>query len=189
MSLQYMILGLLKYGAVSGYDLNKAFQASVQHFWNTEQSQIYRALYKLHEAGWVAMEPVVQEDLPNKKLYSLTDAGREALHQWLATPQSLASVHEAWIGQLFFGAELSRAELEYLLRARITELQELVRVFEQELPANGAHYAALYNAQQDLPYWGLTIDYGLQKARFDRQWAETALRNLDQLPGDTPEES
>ena len=94
MSLQHLILGVLKYRPLSGYDLNKAFRASVEHFWNTEQSQIYRALSKLHEAGWVEMKQVPQATLPSKKIYHLTDAGREELYRWLATPQDLVAWHE-----------------------------------------------------------------------------------------------
>ncbi|MBO0779365.1 MAG: PadR family transcriptional regulator, partial [Ktedonobacteraceae bacterium] len=58
MALQYLILGLLKYGPQSGYDLNRFFRDSVRHFWNTEQSQIYRALHKMHEVGWVRIEQI-----------------------------------------------------------------------------------------------------------------------------------
>ncbi len=178
MSLPHLVLGILKYGPMSGYDLNKAFQASVQHFWNTEQSQIYRALYKLHDAGWVAVEAVPQENVPSKKLYRLTDSGRAELHRWLAQPQPAPSLHEGWIGQLFFAAELSKAELAQLLTARIAELRGVLAVFDQTLPANAAEYARLYHAAADVPYWQLTIDYGRRKAQFDLDWAEEALTRL-----------
>src|SRR5688500_14961954 len=103
MSLQHLTLGLLKYHPLSGYDLHTACQASVQHFWNTEQSQIYRVLHQLAANGWVEVETIVQADLPNKKLYSLTAAGHAELQRWLATPSPLATTHEAWLGQIFFG--------------------------------------------------------------------------------------
>ncbi|MBC7811849.1 MAG: PadR family transcriptional regulator, partial [Burkholderiales bacterium] len=76
MSLQHILLGVLKDEPLSGYDLNKFFQYVMQYMWPTEQSQIYRALYKLHEFGWVEIEYVVQDENPNKKIYHLTDAGR-----------------------------------------------------------------------------------------------------------------
>ncbi|MEO1643977.1 MAG: PadR family transcriptional regulator, partial [Chloroflexota bacterium] len=47
MSLQHILLGLLSDEPGSGYDLNKRLQAEGQHFWTTDQSQIYRALYKM----------------------------------------------------------------------------------------------------------------------------------------------
>lgn len=174
MSLYHLTLGLLKYGALSGYDLNKAFQASVYHFWNTEQSQIYRALHKLAENGWVEVETIVQADLPNKKLYRLTASGRAELERWLATPVAPAPNHEAWLGQLFFGAELRHEQLLAVLEARIAALQQQLDTFTNEIPLSAAEYAAIFDAQRDLPFWLLTLDYGVEKLRFDIEWAQRA---------------
>ena len=178
MSLPHMILGILKYGPSSGYELNKAFQASVQHFWHTEQSQIYRALYKLQDKEWVSVEEVEQDGVPDKKVYALTENGRIELHRWLAEPKKLTAVREAWIGQLFFGNELDASELEVVLQARINDLQQGIAVFEQVLPDSASDYATAYNADQDGWYWNLTIDYGLRKLQFDLQWAEEALAKI-----------
>lgn len=187
MSLQHLILGVLKYGPLSGYDLNKAFRASVEHFWNTEQSQIYRALYKMHEAGWVEIEQIIQENLPSKKVYHLTDAGREELHRWLTVPQGLPSAHEGWLGQLFFGSELNKDQIKRLLEYRIDELHRLIQHFENDIPASAEAYAEAYKASSDLPYWLLTLDYGLQRLHFDLEWAQETLASLDHLPSGSNE--
>ena len=47
MPLAHGILGLLHYGSMSGYDLSKAFRASVNLFWHAQTSQIYATLDKL----------------------------------------------------------------------------------------------------------------------------------------------
>jgi PadR family transcriptional regulator, regulatory protein AphA len=175
MSLPHMILGVLKYGPVSGYDLNKAFQASVQHFWNTEQSQIYRSLYKMFESGWVRVEHVVQEIVPDKKVYHLTEAGHEELKRWLATPQPLPAFHEGWLGQVFFGAELSTETLEKVLRARFEAEEALIKRYQDEVAVGAIQYAEHYQAPDDLKYWMLTLDYGIKRAEFDLKWAQSAL--------------
>ncbi|MBW7881957.1 MAG: PadR family transcriptional regulator [Caldilineaceae bacterium] len=184
MSLQHLILGLLKYAPMSGYDLNKAFQASVQHFWNTEQSLIYRALYKMADLGWVEYEQQIQDHLPNKKLYRLTEAGRAEFRRWLATPQSSLSFHEAWLGQLFFGAELSTDQLRTLLEARIASLRETLDVYENQVPDSASAYADAFDAPRDRRYWMLTLEYGIHRLRGDLQWAEDALRQLDDMAGE-----
>ena len=178
MSLQHLILGVLKYHPLTGYDLNKAFQSSVQHFWNTDQSQIYRALYKLHEHGWIEVEISVQADAPIKKLYTLTEAGQAELHRWLATPAPLASIHEAWLGQLFFGAELRAEEIKTLLESRIAALQGLLEVFTQDIPASAQAYAERFDAERDLQFWLLTLEYGREKLLFDLRWAQQVLGRL-----------
>lgn len=184
MSLQHLILGVLKYGAVSGYDLNKAFQASVQHFWATDQSQIYRALYKLHDAGLVEVETVEQDGAPDKKLYRLTDSGWIELRRWLAAPEPTPSLHEGWLGQLFFAAELDRAQIRGLLETRIAEAKTILARYENEVPADAALYADLYGAHDEMRFWLLTLQYGIEKMRFDIQWAENALALIDQITSD-----
>ncbi len=180
MSLQHLILGLLKYGPMSGYDLNKAFQSSVTHFWETDQSLIYRALYKMHEAEWVETDVVNQESLPAKKLYRLTDKGQQELLDWLRTPIIMPGFHEAWLGQLFFGAELSKADIQKLLESRIAQLKEILATYENDVPPSAVHYADLFNAHDDMRYWLLALQYGIERMRFELKWAETTLQNLQQ---------
>lgn len=179
MSLQHLILGILNYAPVSGYDLNKAFQVSVQHFWDTDQSQIYRALYKLHDLGWVTQEVVEQESAPDKKLYGLTEAGRAELRRWLATPEAVPALHEGWLGQLFFAHELKADGARAVLEARIAEIQQTLARYVQEIPASAAEYAARYDAEQHVPFWLLTLDYGIQKMTFELEWAEGVLKALE----------
>ena len=83
MSLEFSILGFLHYHPYSGYDLKKAFDTSVRHFWSADQSQIYRTLGRLTEQGLVEMEVVEQTERPDRKVYHITQAGREALSRWL----------------------------------------------------------------------------------------------------------
>lgn len=78
MSLTYGILGFLSYGSMTGYDLAKAFGCSVNFFWNAQTSQIYRELGRMEGEGLVASELVLQTQRPNKKLYSITEKGRES---------------------------------------------------------------------------------------------------------------
>src|ERR1043165_9302735 len=102
MSLPHLLLGLLSSNPMSGYDLNKVFNTTIQHFWTTDQSQIYRTLYKLEEEGKVRVETIIQEDNPNKKVYHVTEVGAAELSQWLRQPLEEKGTREAWLGQLFF---------------------------------------------------------------------------------------
>ena len=74
MSLEHAILGFLHYAPSSGYDLKKAFDTSVRHFWPADQSQIYRTLARMTEREWVKVEVISQEDRPSRKVYHITEA-------------------------------------------------------------------------------------------------------------------
>ena len=86
MSLKHAILGFLSFTPLSGYDLKKAFDNSVQHFWPANQSQIYRTLAELDEQGFVDKEIIARDERLDMKIYNITEAGHNELHQWLSTP-------------------------------------------------------------------------------------------------------
>ncbi|HLR45284.1 MAG TPA: PadR family transcriptional regulator, partial [Brevibacterium sp.] len=63
----------------SGYDLAKAFDVNVSHFWAASPQQLYRELDRLEGEGLVSARTVEQERRPNKRVFTVTAAGREAL--------------------------------------------------------------------------------------------------------------
>ena len=63
MTLKHAILGLLNYEPMTGYDLKKTIDISINHFWPAVQSQIYTTLAKMEKEGWVTVETIPQESL------------------------------------------------------------------------------------------------------------------------------
>ena len=84
MSLAFGILGFLNYKPMSGYDLVKAFESSLEFFWYAQSSHIYLELKKLEKKGYICGNTVIQSDRPNKRIFSITDTGREAFINWLS---------------------------------------------------------------------------------------------------------
>src|SRR5260370_35760527 len=82
MSLRDAVLAALLEGESSGYDLAKGFDASVANFWMATPQQLYRELDRLAEQGLIRARVVQQERRPNKRMYSLTEAGHEAIRQF-----------------------------------------------------------------------------------------------------------
>ncbi|MDT5170670.1 MAG: hypothetical protein QOD02_4005, partial [Mycobacterium sp.] len=82
MSLRDAVLAALLEGESSGYDLAKGFDASVANFWMATPQQLYRELERLAEQGLIQARIVHQERRPNKRMFSLTEAGREAIRQF-----------------------------------------------------------------------------------------------------------
>jgi DNA-binding PadR family transcriptional regulator len=85
-TLGYALLGLLARGPHTGYELTGLMREPVGFFWAARHSQIYPELARLEERGLVTHEVVEQQERPDKKVYSITAAGREALREWLAEP-------------------------------------------------------------------------------------------------------
>jgi DNA-binding PadR family transcriptional regulator len=80
------ILGLLSREALSGYDLTRRMRERVGFFWSARHSQIYPELARLEGQGMVTHRVVEQSDRPDKKVYEITEAGVEALKEWVTSP-------------------------------------------------------------------------------------------------------
>jgi len=82
-TLGYAILGLIDKQKITGYDLTKIFNDSIADFWSAKQSQIYPELKKMVDAGLIEYETVIQGEVLEKKVYSITEQGKKKLQQWM----------------------------------------------------------------------------------------------------------
>ncbi|MBU3062610.1 PadR family transcriptional regulator [Nocardia sp. NEAU-G5] len=86
MALEHALLVSLTERAGSGYELARRFDKSIGFFWSASHQQIYRVLKRMEQQGWVASEAVAQEGRPDKKVYTVSPAGRTELARWIAAP-------------------------------------------------------------------------------------------------------
>lgn len=178
MSLDHAILGFLQYKPLSGYDLKTAFDLSVQHFWPADQSQIYRTLGRLAEDGLVTVSVVEQEDRPDRKVYQITDAGREELSRWLAMPLPFKNSRNAHMVQVFFSAQLPNETILALLRRSAEHCRAyLVRL--GEIPEQGRANAETVATPRDGFFWLLTLECGVTMMRAHLAWLESVIDRLE----------
>jgi DNA-binding PadR family transcriptional regulator len=88
MALDHAIMTALLDEPMSGYELTRAFDTSLGFFWKASHQQIYKALRVLEKQGLLASEDVPQAGKPDKVVYCLTAAGRQALDTWVMTSES-----------------------------------------------------------------------------------------------------
>jgi len=85
-ALPHAILVSLCEQSSSGYDLARRFDRSIGFFWAATHQQIYRTLRAMEDDGWVHVAEVAQHGRPDKKVYTVCDAGRAELARWIAAP-------------------------------------------------------------------------------------------------------
>jgi len=105
MSLEHVLLGMLREPA-SGYDLRKSFEEESRHFWSAELSQIYPALKRMMERGWLVCDAAPSERGPKRRVYERTHEGTSALESWLRQEPVEGRDRIAYIAQLIFLGEL-----------------------------------------------------------------------------------
>ena len=177
MSLEHAIMGFLRYSPLSGYDLKKAFDTSVRHFWPADQGQIYRTLGRLAERGWVRMEIVPQEGRPNRKVYHVTETGQKELHRWLAIPLSPEQARIPWLVQVFFAGQLDDEEILALFERRAEQLRARLERYDQ-IPQESAEYVEAVGSPRETFFWMLTLEYGVTVNQAELEWVEGVIEQL-----------
>jgi PadR family transcriptional regulator AphA len=178
MSLKHAILGFLSYQSLSGYDLKKAFDRSVQHFWPANQSQIYRTLAGLKEEGLVDQEVIEREERLDMKRYHITPAGKEELHHWLSTPFHPADYREPFLIQLYFGGKITDAELVDVLQKKVKRIEEKLAVTQQIYQA----YQVKLKTHEDRRVFFLniaTMEYGILNGFTMLEWVKSMIARVE----------
>ncbi|GAB3651594.1 PadR family transcriptional regulator [Zhihengliuella somnathii] len=132
MILARLILGLLTLAPMTGYDLKKHFDSSINHVWNADKAQIYRTLNKLVEDGLAVVHVVPQENYPARQEHHITAAGRVALSEWLGDGLDAEPVREPFLARLFFSGDLDREQVQALLKARRSEVTDRMEHYESQ---------------------------------------------------------
>lgn len=94
MALEHAILVSLDEHAGSGYELARRFGKSIGFFWAASHQQIYRTLKRMVELDWVQVEDVAQDGRPDKKVYRVSDGGRDELRRWLKEPGEPTAIRD-----------------------------------------------------------------------------------------------
>ncbi|MFE5286918.1 PadR family transcriptional regulator [Nocardia sp. NPDC056611] len=137
MALEHALLVSLTERASSGYDLAQRFDKSIGFFWHATHQQIYRVLKRMDEQGWVIAETVPQDGRPDKKVYTVSDAGRDELIRWIAEPADL---------------EPLRSDLGVKLRAASLGDPDVIVAEVQRHRDQHAHRLDLYRAFEKKDY-------------------------------------
>ena len=180
MSLSYGLLGLLEFTSNTGYDIAKMFEASINNFWHAQSSQIYRELHRLEVKGWLTSENVVQDGKPNKRVYSITDEGREAFHKWMNIPGPLfENPHTPLLMYMMFGASAPEATLERLKLVRDGIAANLEGRAKQVQETIDNLRATIFDGERKSVYWQMAHEYGIAQAKATLQWAHECIEKLE----------
>jgi len=77
----YAVLALLKeFGESTSYEIKQKLESSIQNFWPVPHTTAYEEPARLAAAGYLSAKQ--EEGGRRRRVYSLTDKGREALAAW-----------------------------------------------------------------------------------------------------------
>ena len=169
-SIRHLILGLLTQQPMSGYDIKRFLKSLSWLVDSPSFGSIYPTLRALRKDGMVTMEEVPRQRKRPRKIYTITEAGRQALREWVDLPTSPDVSLKAFLMRLILASSFSRTGLIAHLQRRRSQI--------------AVHYATLEQVAETLEMaesgQRLTFDYGLALATVELAWLDSKLELLSQ---------
>ena len=125
-----IILGILMLHRMTAYELRNFIKNNFKSMYSDSLGSIQAALKKLFELEMVTFEELVEKGV-NKKRYSITETGREALIEWIKIPINTSKTKNYDFGKLFFMGYVSKKDQKTLIDKIILSLEEEYEVLKK----------------------------------------------------------
>jgi PadR family transcriptional regulator AphA len=169
MSLRHGLIGLLaREGPLTGYELTKAFDRSVNFVWHALQGQIYPELARLAAAGHIRQ---ISTGPRGAKRFEATEEGIAELRRWITAVEPARGLRNEVLLRTFFLHLVDPAEAEGFLRREADEYRRRLAILERfaaEPPSGTPSERASR----------LTVDAGIRALRANIEWAEAAVNEV-----------
>lgn len=179
--LKYILLGLLDYQPMTGYELENWISVSAGNFWAAKLSQIYSTLKSLEESGMVTSYIEAQASRPDKRIYEISATGRSDLKAWLLEPlTSLDVKKDSLLVKVFFYEPEEKAALLTLLRLQLHLHQQKLADYEQQAPTAILEMLSLHpNLLPNAALWDATRQFGIQYETMYIEWLKTIIQSIE----------
>lgn len=179
MALRHAVLAALADGEASGYELSKRFDVSVANFWSATPQQLYRELERLEADGLLSARVVEQERRPNKRVFALTGAGREALVAFIAEPARPTAIRDDLLVKLQAADAGDLGAVRAAVAERVEHARGKLALYDRlrdDLLAGRSEAAFLAEAERVGPY--LTLMRGRAFEAETLAWGEAVIAIL-----------
>ena len=156
------LLGFLHNGPMSGYDLAAMAQRVIGDFWSITQSQVYRELAWMAEAGLVHAG---ERGTRDRRPYALTDSGRAAFAEWIVRRPGPETIRHPLLLTVSFGQHLPPARLATFIRQHRDASADRLEAYEAL-----ASTAPAGDAPGGDPFQAATLAFGIAYERAVLDW-------------------
>jgi PadR family transcriptional regulator, regulatory protein AphA len=159
-STAYVILGMLGWRPMTGYEIKSLVDRSTRFFWAASYGQIYPELRRLAERELIEGEATPRGGR-RRNVYRLTPDGRRELRAWLRRDPEVFELRDEGLLKLFFAAAAGRDSATATLDAKR-------RIHEQTV----ARLEEIAATKPPQGYAGLVLDYGIECNQWMAEWCE-----------------
>jgi PadR family transcriptional regulator, regulatory protein AphA len=128
-TLGYAILSALDRKPCSGYQLVDYLEV----LWPAKHSQIYPLLTKMEQKGLLVYKYVEQIGRPGKKVFSITDTGKETLDKWVVESPTDPIIRDEFLIKMYSVWLTDEDNAKKLVQDRISILEQKVTSREKKI--------------------------------------------------------
>ncbi|SMC88790.1 DUF4180 domain-containing protein [Papillibacter cinnamivorans] len=175
MTVQHAILGFLSLQPMTGYELKKLIRDSSFMPWSGNNNQIYTALLELLEDGFVVSEVQAQENLPSKKVYTITQKGMDRLAGWTKASPEPPEFKKPFLIQLLWADLLNKTELSGLLEKYESEVRVRL-LMHRERTRRGSFF--IPRTEREALLWRITDENIALSYESELEWVRSVRSQL-----------
>jgi len=172
-SIRHLILGLLTQQPMSGYDIKRFLKSLSWLIDSPSFGSLYPTLHAMREDGLVTVEVVPRQGKPPRKIYTIMEAGGQALREWVDQPIAPGASLRTFVMRLILSSNFSYTGLIAHLQQRRSQVAIHHATMEQ---IAGALDETIDSGQR------LAFGYGLALAAAELAWLDSTLEQLSQQP-------
>ncbi len=171
MNLRYFVLGLLAQQPMSGYDIKRFLKGLSWLIGSPSSGSLYPILRALLEEQLVTVEIVPGVDRPPRKIYSISESGRQALQTWAEQPSVPNTPLKAFAMRLFLADNFPPPSLKAHLRQR-----------RSQVAAHQAELTNMIKLMDEGAELGLhmALEYGSALAEAELNWLDNTLGEMSE---------
>ncbi len=192
-----IILGILMLRKMTAYEIRNVIKNNFKSICSDSLGSIQAALKKLLALKMLALEELVEKGV-NKKRYTITDIGQQALIEWIKIPMDLSKTKNMDLGKLLFMGYVPKEQQKKLLDAVILALEEEYRelkalkdsinaeeekaaiekylrtdiLYQDRISRLNENNNLSQNIKEISKFTLASLDYGIDTALFNIEWFE-----------------
>jgi PadR family transcriptional regulator AphA len=170
----YVVLGTLRLGAKSGYEVRRWIERSANFFWTISPAHVYPALQWLEAEGYIK-----GRDSPSggraRRTFKITAAGERALREWLRSPADLTfELRDRGLLKLFFADVLDPDEAIAHVRAMRLRATDGLAEFERDIEP-----ASVAEERSGIRFPHITATFAIEFYRWVIDWCQRLEAQLE----------
>ena len=174
--MDYIILGLLLLQSRTIYQLQQRIDEGLSLMYSSSMGSIQAAIKKLLKCEYIRFDEII-ENGKYKKVYSITETGRQYFFEWVNKPISEQGIRSPELVKVYFMGFANQKSREESISQHLTYLKEQYCVLET-ICEEAKTFKISDETKDIFHYQTVSAFYGRDLMKFNINWYEQLLDRI-----------